>query len=347
MAIFVSSITNAPDVDNYLLAYTAKYYVSKDVGFSTMMDFSKKIGLNFYEFKYIYLFTCISLLFGGLKIIIPNISKVVLTYLLFPFLLNVVQIRNFFIISLIIFAFAICSHIKNNLLSYILWIFFILVAATQHTVALCYLPFIFFRGRGALLFKIVPIMFLLVVLAQFLLQSIFASIMQQGLFFFDFSSRFGEYNEKMSHYGAFVFVFETLGMIYIAQQACFFNNILTQLQIRSPFTWENSKMPIYIRNLFLYGTLFWPLYVWGGSFSRLLQIQHVLLFVLFFTCFQMIAKIPKFLREILALNDTLAKITVVFILVFFRNCQTIWYSLWDFLVVQTFSNLNFLFAFFQ
>lgn len=347
MAIFVSSITIAPDVNNYLIVYSAKYSLTKDIGFSILMDYAKKIGLNFYEFKCMYVFTCMSLLFCGLKIIIPNISKVILIYLLFPFLLNVVQIRNFFIASTMIFTFAICTHIKNNFLSYILWVFFILVASTQHLAALCYLPFIFIRDKETLLFKIAPIMCLMTIAAQFLLQSVFSSIMQQGLFFFDSSNRIDQYSEKMSHYGGFVLIFETLGLIYIAQKACFLSNLLTQLGINSPFTRENSKIPLYIRNLFLYGTLFWPLYVWGGSFGRLLQNQYVLLYVLFFMSFQMAGRIPKFLREVLALNDSLAKISIVFIFCFFRNIRSIWVSLWDFLVVQTFSNLNFLFAYLQ
>ncbi len=346
MAIFVSSITIGPDVDNYLFAYSAKYYVTKDFGLSILMDYSKKIGLNFYEFKYIYVFICISLLFCGLKIIIPNISKVILIYLFFPFLLNVVQIRNFFIISFIILAFAISSRIKNIFLSYVLWMFFILVAATQHIAALCYLPFIFVRDKGTLLFKIMPIMFLLSIAAQFLFQSAFSSIMQQFLFFFDSSSRFDQYSEKTSHYGSFILMLETLGMIFIANKVCFINNFLTLFGNENLFVKNNSDISNRIRNLFLYSSLFWPLYIWGGSFSRLMQPEFILMYVLIVYASQSLIGIPNFFKEHLKTNDLYTKILIVFGILFLLNCKTIWFTHWNDIVLVLMSALKPFNAFF-
>lgn len=342
--IFVSSITEAPDVENYLIEYTAKYYVPRDVGFYNYMMFFNKIGLNFYEFKTFHLMLCMIILFFGLKLIVPNIGCVIVLYMLYPFMVDVVQIRNFFVMSLVTLAYAMMLRLKGKILIYVSWILIVLCASSYHIAAIAFLPFVLFYDKDEFLRKMMWCFLFLSVCLVFLSNTFFSSIMINLLTFVDDSSRVDDYMERTSKFGPLYTIMKSLMMIYISQKALYIYEVESKFVILQKNVVSCTNLFRYTKNLFLYSSFFWPLYVWGGSFMRLMRNENVLLYVLVCSSFFLLLQVPNNLKNEYCLNDVFFKMFIVFVVLMFLNIFSILFPL-DHIVGCIVSNLNFCYAF--
>lgn len=118
---------------------------TKDIGFGVLINISNTIGLNFLVFKLIISLFGLSLIYHSLGKL--KISKYYFSilYLIYPFFFDVVQIRNFLTMAIVVFAISL--QIKNKSRKTITFIFLILIAASIQKIALAYLPIILVSNR--------------------------------------------------------------------------------------------------------------------------------------------------------------------------------------------------------
>lgn len=130
---------NSDNIDYtiYYNMYNSTFF-NKDIGFGALINISKFIGLDINYFRLM-----ISII--GLLLIHKSLIKVTsqkyyffyLIYFIYPFLFDVVQVRNFLAMS--IFIFATTFLIENRLKNKLIYILLIICAASIQKVALVYL----------------------------------------------------------------------------------------------------------------------------------------------------------------------------------------------------------------
>lgn len=135
------------DFSNYYTAYLSSDGVlsSRDmeIGFRYLMYFSNSIGLSINSFRLIIGVVGFSLIFSTIKRYSQYPNYVLSLYLIYPFINDVIQIRNFFAASIMIFSIRyLIESEKGSLLKFIVCI---LIASTIHISSLFYLIFIITR----------------------------------------------------------------------------------------------------------------------------------------------------------------------------------------------------------
>lgn len=130
---------NSDNIDYtiYNNMYNSSFFY-KDIGFGILINISKFIGLDINYFRLM-----ISII--GLLLIHKSLIKMTsqkyyffyLIYFIYPFLFDVVQVRNFLAMS--IFIFATTFLIENRLKNKLIYILLIICAASIQKVALVYL----------------------------------------------------------------------------------------------------------------------------------------------------------------------------------------------------------------
>ena len=341
--VFFSSITIAPDVENYFIEYTSKFYIPRDVGFYKYMQFFKHLGLNFYEFKTIHLLICLEILLIAIKLITPSAGCVMVLYSMYPFFINVVQIRNFFIMSIVSLAIALLVRQKYKFLSFFSWVCLVLVAASFHIAALAFLPFIFLYDKDKVLYRMMLCLLVISVILVFFQDSFFSTFMQNAFALVDDSSRVDEVSERTAKYGSLYSIVKALMMIYVAEKGCIFFLIQKYYNCESKSQCGEIFLQ-YTKNLLMYSSLFWPLYVWGGSFIRLMQNEYIFLYVSVFFSYQSLLNISPYIRTRFKLNDVFLKMLIIFIFLLLLNVVPLFANV-DYLLNPIFSNLILFYAF--
>lgn len=126
------------DYLNYSYLYDGINVDYAGYGYQLLMSVGHTINLNYDQFR---LFVCsisLILMWIGFQRMLSALSyKVYLFYFIYPFFIDVIQLRNFIVMSLLIFATSFFK--KNNIFSELLFILFILVGAAIQTLSLIYL----------------------------------------------------------------------------------------------------------------------------------------------------------------------------------------------------------------
>lgn len=155
--------TNNVDYYNYYREYVniskghASGYFS--FGFTCLMDFASRLGLNYQQFLILIAFLTLSLFYQGIKHFTDNVEYTWLLYIIYPFAFDVVQYRN-------ALAFAIClyavhylykPHIKIG--DYVCFFMGLALAVTIHSMTIVYLVFILFAIRDFRISMFVAVVF--------------------------------------------------------------------------------------------------------------------------------------------------------------------------------------------
>lgn len=106
-------------------------------GYWGVERFFHTLGLNFFAFKNIYLTVAYFLVAKSIYDYSETPYQAMALYLLFPFLLDVVQMRNFMAGAIVIFALRFLR--KKTLKNTVLYFLCIFLAFSQHTVAIIYI----------------------------------------------------------------------------------------------------------------------------------------------------------------------------------------------------------------
>lgn len=118
-------------------------YSAIEVGFRFLCKLGNRIGLNYNQFLAVFSFIGLSLIASTVHKYTNKISAVFCLYFIYPFLLDIVQIRNFMAMAIIIFG--IRYLIDNNKRGVIKYILCVLLASTFHNTAFFYLIFAFVK----------------------------------------------------------------------------------------------------------------------------------------------------------------------------------------------------------
>ena len=134
--LFTFNYNNA-DYSMYMNMYYGYIEQSSEFFFSFLLDMARKINLSYIVFRGIYGFICLYLIGITIYKNSKNKSLVLSFYFLFPFVLDVVQIRHFMAISIITYAIPLLySDNKKSIFKYIL---LNILAIGFHYMAIFYL----------------------------------------------------------------------------------------------------------------------------------------------------------------------------------------------------------------
>jgi len=145
--LFWGSYNNA-DYLNYrtFYDYVSNYgagFSTSDVGFVMLARFAAKFGLEYHHFLMILSFVGIYLITETAKKYSTKPQLVYMLYFIHPYLLDVVQIRNFFAMAIIIYCFRYIEQegIGNN----IKFVVGVLIAFSIHAISILFLPIVLLK----------------------------------------------------------------------------------------------------------------------------------------------------------------------------------------------------------
>lgn len=142
---WIFSVFNYANTDykNYQLIYDSYARTGAvnngivEVGFYVLCLLGNRMGITFPVFRVIYITVALLFLFEGIRYFSQDNVLPVVLYFLFPFTLDIVQFRFLMASAISVFS---CRFLVEKKVK--LYIFFILLATTQHLVAIFYLIFL-------------------------------------------------------------------------------------------------------------------------------------------------------------------------------------------------------------
>lgn len=171
--IFIATITylgeNVADLENYQRAYNhianGNFYNDLGIGWYYLCQFSAKLNLTYIQFKTILVVISIILINNSISFFMQskyNKPIIWVSYLIFPLLLDCIQIRFFIAEAIVLFAMRyLISNKKIDIIKYIL---FVLMASTIHSSVLIYLIFLLYKVLGRYESKYIAIMAVIMIL---------------------------------------------------------------------------------------------------------------------------------------------------------------------------------------
>lgn len=139
IVLFAGNTYNADSLaysDNYSNIANGKYDPSFEQGFQILNAISFYLGLSYNQFLLIVSSVGILLIVSTMKIYTASVSYVMCLYILYPFVWDTIQVRNFLAMAILIFGSRYIISEKKNYHKYFLCI---IIASTMHITALFYL----------------------------------------------------------------------------------------------------------------------------------------------------------------------------------------------------------------
>ena len=132
------------DMEDVLSPVRAMFLgMARDPGYALLNYIGNIVGLDYSMFRLITSCFYLLLLYQFIIKYKVNTSLVLVLYLIYPFLMDIIQVRNFFIESLLICAMYL--YIKNpGVRGKWEYVIFLLIAGMFHSFAFLYIPFILF-----------------------------------------------------------------------------------------------------------------------------------------------------------------------------------------------------------
>lgn len=287
LIILMGANTQNPDTYIYeTLLYNNDEFFSKDFGFGILMTIFKFFGLNYYHLKMFVSIVGIVLINNTLKKYIKDYKLFFVLYLIYPFFFDVVQVRNFFAMS--IFIYAIQYLLEDTKKGNIKYILMVLLAATMQKTALIYLPIVFIKKIDkqkyfktlmgcTIIFSVCISMYkpALQSMIDFLLENV-AGILEGSASKLSIQTNFGWIVQWMIQTGNYLLVFEGV-------------KIIKKIGIVNAE--ENIKIQKYselILNINYYMFLFLPLYILTPTFSRIMRNVLILNYIVYVYVFSLI-----------------------------------------------------------
>lgn len=150
-----------------------------DRGFEFLLGFFNLIGFTYQQFLIVITLICYVIIFISIKRYTENLSYVMALYFIFPFMFDVVQIRNF--IALTILLYGLQYLFTNNKTDIFKYICFVLVASTIHFAFLFYLVLILVKFFSSWK-KMLVILSAFIILVILILYSGFLTVLLNYLF---------------------------------------------------------------------------------------------------------------------------------------------------------------------
>lgn len=166
-AVIFSINTDNPDYSGYLGTYNSvkeggiywDYFQRYDPLYKLLVRISNGLGLNFNAFRLFVFLLCMLFAYSGIKKLTKRTSFVTSLYMLFPFVMDCIQLRNFIAEAIIVFSVRYLVNpgcLKNRRKNMIKYALCVVIASMFHYVSAVYIIFIivFFRKRFDTFFKL-------------------------------------------------------------------------------------------------------------------------------------------------------------------------------------------------
>lgn len=319
LSIFLYTVRNTPDINNYMITYYSENYSYKDVGFKLICKYCVGLGLDYYQFQFIYYMISLSLVIASLLNLTDSRTIIYVCYIAYPFLFNVIQIRNFFFAAMLLSAYSLCITTKYKERRLLYWIICLLVASTQHISAIAFLPFAFLMEKKKVLRILAQVMLIVAIILVVIPNNAILNLITAVLKVFIDESRASKYTIRITHFGFVVMIGESLLMITIVWLIK--NKERTLFRKRESF---NSKIDYSFElaeNLMIYSCAFCPLYTINGNFTRLMQNETLILYYVVFTFASELNKGHKIDHSYRLVVD---RPIVIFLILFLRNVYLLW-----------------------
>ncbi|TDO94093.1 EpsG-like putative glucosyltransferase [Halanaerobium saccharolyticum] len=244
------------DYDNYKwlyksLATSSEWIIGNQPGFAIFMKIGSILNLDYNQFLLVVSFISFWLIIFTVEKYSHESNIVYVFYFISPFILDVVQVKHFLSMSIIIYSLKYLE--KRNLKNDIKFVIMIFLAMSIHYVALFFLPLV-------LLNKIKPEQIKLIVLSLFIALSIFVIT---GVFKDVVYLLFNP--QKMDRYFLINPSFGVL-FVYIVQSFIIFSIILLKKFLNQKKISNNFINLVYKINI--YSFLLFPLYFINVAFIR-------------------------------------------------------------------------------
>ncbi|MFC6201186.1 EpsG family protein [Lactiplantibacillus nangangensis] len=124
-----------PDYTLYMTNYNSRtsYFES---GYNLLSHIGKNVGFEYPKFRMVMALLSVVLLLWGILRITNNVAIVAFLYAISIFPVDAIQIRNSFMLSIVVLAFTFVQH--SNVKSYLVTAIILFLASSTHTLALTF-----------------------------------------------------------------------------------------------------------------------------------------------------------------------------------------------------------------
>ena len=142
LVVLMGGNISNPDTIIYYNIYNSSEFFSKDFGFGLLVRVCKNgLGMNIDMFRMTIAIIGFLLMANTVNQFVKNTMSYYLLYFLYPFMMDVVQMRNFLVMCILMFSIRyLLDRSKKGIVKYVM---FVLIAATIQKTALIYLPLVF------------------------------------------------------------------------------------------------------------------------------------------------------------------------------------------------------------
>lgn len=159
-SMYTASIMNFNYSLDYADANQGGY--SRNIGYTILNNVFGNIGFSYQEYKFIMSIVLLFLLLTFVKRITSHIPYVILLYIIYPFFMDIIQLRVFYTEVILIIAVYYLSKCKNEVLGNVIFLGLIAIAGMFHSMAWLWILFIPFRLlMQSKRFKFVPWLFII------------------------------------------------------------------------------------------------------------------------------------------------------------------------------------------
>lgn len=265
--------TNNPDFWAYSTIYeTNGVFTTNNLewGFLFLVKLGNYMGLSYNFFLLIVSLVCYTIIFLTVKKYTSNFHLLYVFYFIFPFFMDVIQIRNFIIMS--IFIYATRFLVENSRLKYIL---LISIACTFHLSAVAFFPFVLvtFKNKEILLKTIVISSTLLSAVTLINNKTVpFLNVIISAVS----NEKVEDYFDSNTNLGFLLYwllYFLSLSSIFISKKV--YENF-NKTNLKNNLKYSFIKVVYWIN---VVSSLYLPLYLMNSNFSRLLRNTIILNYI--------------------------------------------------------------------
>lgn len=239
-------------------------FTTSQIGLVFLMKQLSRARIQYYQFIMITSFFSLLLIANTVHRYAKNPQLVFILYFIYPFMLDIVQIKHFFAMSIVIFCFKYLE--KNSKIDKLKFILGIILASSFHLISVIFLPLIIVdKIRIKWLFVFVAFLFTITV------PMVYSNYFYKFIINFINEDRIKSYFDNRANYG---FVLQYTIQIFILILIYASNLLLKTKDKYKLFSLNMLKVNIYLISLF-------PVYMINGTFERGFRMIAILNYIVF------------------------------------------------------------------
>jgi len=284
--------TMNPDYDFYANLYLDIRYnaisldkVTIEPGFVLIMKLCSLLGLNYNGFLALTVLCCYLMIHSTVKLFSRNYNYVYLLYFIFPFFLDVIQIRNFIVMTILIYSikYLFNGTTRDKIICFVL----LFIATSFHRIALAYFPFLFINAKKRNLFVYIIAVCSITFSILFLLNNKEIPLLSSYIERLIGYEKYSAYFQSKARLGSILFCYLQLisfMLVLLSKQLCL-------KYARDPhniITYQYVKLLYYINFL---SFIYLPFLILNVNFTRLIRNITLLNYIVFANTSSVIRKV--------------------------------------------------------